>query len=112
MNTRHAVAGRSELSKGGKALFGILAPLPFFALGFWMILSTSVGEGPSVGGRGTVLALIGFPAILLATTLLNVWVLFVPLTRRLSAFLLGAALPGLSLALAYSYLWRIWPFTR
>ena len=112
MNTRHAMTGRSELPKGRKALFGVLAPLPFFALGFWLVLSTSAGEGPSVGGRGTVLALIGFPVALLATTLLNVWVLFVPLRRRLSAFLLGAVLPALSLVLAYAYLWRFWPFAR
>lgn len=98
------------LSKGKKALYGILAPLIVFVVGFWVILSTATGEGPSVGGRGMVLALVLFPAALVAAGLLNTWVLFLSLRKRLSAFVLGTVVPVIGLVLAYAYLWRIGPF--
>jgi hypothetical protein len=59
-----------------------------------------------------VLALVLFPAAFVVTGLLNLWVLFVPVTRRLSAFFLGTTIPGIMLALAYAYLWRIGPFAH
>lgn len=100
------------MSRWQKAAFGILAPLLVSLVVFWAILSTATGEGPSVGGRGTVLALVLFPTGLLASGLLNIWVLFVPIRRPASAFILGAAVPAIMLFLAYSYLWRTGPFTH
>jgi hypothetical protein len=98
------------LSRGKKALYGILAPLVVGIAGLWLILVTTTGEGPSVGGRGTVLALVLFPAGLVAACLLNAWVLFASLRNRLSAFLLGSAVPAIGLDLAYAYLWQVGPF--
>jgi hypothetical protein len=101
-----------QLPKGTKALFGALAPLLVSLLGFWAVLGTATGAGPSVGGRGTVLALILFPVMFVVSAFLNLWVIFVPLSRRASAFALGAIVPGVMLVLAYSYLWGTWPLTH
>ena len=98
------------LSRREKAAYGILVPLLVALVGFWAVLSTATGEGPSIGGRGMVLALVLFPVAFVASGLLNVWVLFVPLNRRMAAFVLGAVVPGLLLVCAYLYLWRLWPF--
>ncbi len=98
------------LSRGKKALFGILAPLIFLVAAFWLVLSTSSGEGPSIGGRSMVLALVLFPIAFVVTGLLNTGVLFLSLRSRLSAFCLGLVVPVIVLVLAYAYLWRIGPF--
>ncbi len=105
-------AVRPPLSKASKSVFGILAPLLVSVLAFWLKLVTTTGEGPSVGGRGMVLALVLFPAAFAVTALLNLWVLFAPVTRRISAFLLGGAIPAAMLALGYAYLWRVGPFAH
>jgi hypothetical protein len=98
------------LSRGKKAVYGILAPLIIGVFGFWVILVTTTGEGPSVGGRGMVLVLVLFPIGFVTAAVLNIWVLFVSLRNRLSAFLLGTVVPMIALVLAYAYLWRIGPF--
>ena len=98
------------LSKGKKALFGIFLPLIFLILAFLVVLSTSNGEGPSVGGRGMVLALVLFPIAFVFTGILNEGVLFLSLRSRLGAFILGLVVPGIVLVIAYGYLWRIGPF--
>jgi hypothetical protein len=98
------------LSRGKKALYGLLAPLVVGVVGFWAILVATHGEGPSVGGRGMVLVLVLFPAGFVVAAALNTWLLFVSLRYRLSAFLLGTIVPVIGLVLAYTYLWRIWPF--
>jgi hypothetical protein len=98
------------LTKGKKALFGILAPLVFLVVAFFAVLSTSNGEGPSIGGRGMVLALILFPIAFVVAGLLNNGVLFLSLRSRLSAFFLGLVAPVIVLAFSYAYLWRIGPF--
>jgi hypothetical protein len=103
-------AGGALLSRGKKALFGILAPLIFLVAAFLVVLSTSNGEGPSVGGRGMVLALVLFPIAFVVTGLLNTGVLFLSLRSRLSAFFLGLVVPVIVLILAYAYLWRVGPF--
>ena len=43
------------LSRGKKALYGLLAPLVVGVVGFWLIGVATHGEGPSVGGRSMVL---------------------------------------------------------
>lgn len=98
------------LSRGKKALYGLLAPLVIGVIGFWLIEVATHGEGPSVAGRGMVLFLVLFPAGFVITAVLNTWVLFVPLRHRISAFLLGSIGPAIGLALAYAYQWRTWPF--
>jgi hypothetical protein len=98
------------LSRGKKALYGLLAPLVAGVVGFWLIGVTAYGEGPSVGGRSMVLFLVLFPAGVVIAAVLNTWVLFVSLRHRLSAFLLGTIVPAIGLVLAYAYQWRIWPF--
>lgn len=98
------------LSKGKKALFGILAPLIFLVVAFWVVLSTATGEGPSIGGRGMVLALVLFPIAFVVTGLLNTGILFLSLRSRLNAFFFGLVVPAIVLVLAYAYLWRIGPF--
>lgn len=98
------------LSPGTKAVYGILAPLIIGAAGFWAVLSTGSGEGPSVGGRGMVLMLVLFPAGFVAAGLLNTWVLLVSLQTRVSVFLIGTIVPAVALVLAYAYLWRTGPF--
>lgn len=100
------------LAKAEKLLFGVLAPLPVAMLAFWALLTTTTGEGPSVGGRAMVLLLVLFPVGFFVGALLNCWILFAPVTRRLSAFLLGTIVPALMLVLAYAYLWHIGPFAR
>lgn len=100
----------TRLKPAEKAVFGILAPLVFFVPGFLLILGTATGEGPSVGGRGMVLALVLFPAGFVAVALLNTWVLFPALRSRLGAFTLGTFVPAVGLVLAYAYLWRLGPF--
>jgi hypothetical protein len=107
-----APAAKAPLAKAVRLLFGVLAPLPIAMLVFWALLTTTTGEGPSVGGRGMVLVLVLFPVGFFVGALLNCWVLFAPVTRRLSAFLLGAAVPALMLALGYAYLWRQGPFAH
>lgn len=98
------------LSRGKKALYGLLAPLVVGVVGVWLIGVATHGEGPSVGGRGMVLFLVLFPAGFVIAAVLNTWVLFVPLRYRLNAFLLGTIVPAIGLVLAYAYQWRIWPF--
>jgi hypothetical protein len=98
------------LSRGKKALYGLLAPLVVGVVGFWLIGVTTHGEGPSVGGRGMVLFLVLFPVGFVIAAVLNTWVLFVSLRYRRSAFLLGGIVPAIGLVLAYAYQWRIWPF--
>ena len=98
------------LSRGKKALYGLLAPLVVGVVGFWLIGVATHGEGPSVGGRSMVLFLVLFPAGIVIAAVLNTWVLFVPLRYRLSAFLLGTIVPAIGLVLAYAYQWRTWPF--
>jgi hypothetical protein len=107
-----APAARPPLGKAEKLLFGVLAPLPVAMLAFWVLLNMSSGEGPSVGYRGMVLLLVLFPAGFAVGALLNCWVLFAPVIRRLSAFLLGAIVPALMLVLGYAYLWHVGPFAR
>ncbi|MDP3695849.1 MAG: hypothetical protein Q8R42_07030, partial [Desulfocapsaceae bacterium] len=46
--------------------------------------STSTGEGPSIGGRGMVLALVLFPIAFVITGLLNTGVLFLSLRSLVS----------------------------
>lgn len=103
-------AERAILSKGKKALFGILAPLIFLVVAFWVVLSTATGEGPSIGGRGMVLALVLFPIAFVVSGLLNTGVLFLSLRSRLNTFFLGLVVPVIVLVLSYAYLWRIGPF--
>ena len=98
------------LSRGNKALYGLLAPLVVGVVGFWLIGVTTHGEGPSVGGRGMVLFLVPFPVGFVIAAVLNTWVMLVSLRYRLSAFLLGSIVPAFGLVLAYAYQWRIWPF--
>jgi hypothetical protein len=98
------------LSRGNKALYGLLAPLVVGVVGFWLIGVTTHGEGPSVGGRGMVLFLVLFPVGFVIAAVLNTWVMLVSLRYRLSAFLLGSIVPAIGLVLAYAYQWRIWPF--
>ncbi|MCC6474184.1 MAG: hypothetical protein IT514_10610 [Burkholderiales bacterium] len=100
----------ASLSRGKKALYGLVAPLVAGVVGFWLIGVATHGEGPSVGGRAMVLFLVLFPAGFVAAAGLNTWILFVPLRHRLSAFLLGCIVPALGLVLAYAYQWRIGPF--
>jgi hypothetical protein len=107
-----APAPRPPLGKAEKLLFGVLAPLPVAVLAFWALLTTTTGEGPSVGGRGMVLFLVLFPIGFVVGALLNCRVLFAPATRRLSAFLSGTIVPALMLVLAYAYLWRQGPFAH
>lgn len=107
-----APAARPPLGKADKLLFGVLAPLPVAVLAFWALLTTTTGEGPSVGGRGMVLFLVLFPVGFVVGALLNCWLLFASVTRRLSAFLLGAIVPALLLVLAYAYLWHVGPFAH
>ena len=103
---------RERLSKADKLLSGILAPLAVHVLGSWAVLSTSAGEGPSVGYRGMQLSFFVFPAVFVVAALLNIWVLFAPVTRRASAFLLGSIFPALALIIEYAFLWNIGPFAR
>lgn len=42
----------------------MLLPLIFLVVAFLAVLGTANGEGPSVGGRGMVLALVLFPIAL------------------------------------------------
>lgn len=107
-----APAAGAPLAKAEKLLFGVLAPLPIAVLAFWALLTTTTGEGPSVGGRGMVLVLVLFPIGIVVGALLNCWVLFAPVTRRLSALLLGTIVPALLLILGYAYLWRVGPFAH
>lgn len=102
--------GGAFLSRGEKALYGLLAPLVVGVVGIWLILVGTHGEGPSVGGRGMVLFLVLFPAGFVVAAVLNTWVLFVSLRFRLTAFLLGTIVPTIGLVVAYAYQWRIWPF--
>lgn len=103
---------KARLSKADKLLFGILAPLVVYILGSWVVLSTSTGEGPSAGYRGMQLLFFIFPAGFVVAGLLNIWVLFAPVRRRVSAFLLGSFLPVLALVIEYAFLWNIGPFRR
>ncbi len=98
------------LTKSKKALFGVVAPLIFLVVAFWVVLSTANGEGPSIGGRGMVLALVLFPIAFVVTGLLNTVVLFLSLRSRLSALFLGLVVPVIVLVFSYAYLWRIGPF--
>jgi len=100
----------ATLSRGNKALYGLLAPLVVGVVGFWLIGVTTHGEGPSVGGRGMVLFLVLFPVGFVIAAVLNTWVMLVSLRYRRSAFLLGSIVPAIGLVLAYAYQWRIWPF--
>ncbi len=100
----------APLSRGNKALYGLLAPLVVGVVGFWLIGRTTHGEGPSVGGRGMVLFLVLFPVGFVIAAVLNTWVMLVSLRYRLSAFLLGSIVPAIGLVLAYAYQWRNWPF--
>ena len=100
----------APLSRGNKALYGLLAPLVVGVVGFWLIGVTTHGEGPSVGGRGMVLFLVLFPVGFVIAAVLNTWVMLVSLRYRRSAFLLGSIVPAIGLVLAYAYQWRIWPF--
>ena len=97
-------------SRRSRVLYAIVAPLVVALIAFWFVLRTAHGEGPSVGGRGMVLTLILLPAGVVATVVLNCWILFVPVPTRLQAFLLGSVVPAVGVALAYAYLWRVGPF--
>ncbi len=103
---------RARLLKADKLVFGILAPLLIYVLGSWAVLGTATGEGPSAGYRGMQLTFFVFPVVFVVAGLMNIWVLFAPVTRRLSAFLLGLIVPVLALMLEYAYLWHIGPFSR
>lgn len=98
------------LSRGQKAIYGLLAPLVLGVVGFWLIGAATYGEGPSVAGRGMVLFLVLFPAGFVVAAVLNTWVLLVSLRHRVSALLLGTIVPAIGLVLAYAYQWRTWPF--
>jgi hypothetical protein len=100
------------LLKADKLVFGILAPLAAYVIGSWIVLNAATGEGPSAGYRGMQLLFFVFPAAFVAAGLLNIWVLFAPLTRRASAFLLGAIFPALALVIEYAFLWHVGPFAR
>ena len=103
-------ADEAPPSKGKKALIGILSPLIFLVVAFLVVLSTATGAGPSVGGRGMVLALVLFPIAFVVTALLNAGLVFLPLRTRLVTFLLGLVVPAIVLVLSYGYLWRVGPF--
>lgn len=107
---RAAVSVR--LSKADKLVFGILVPMAMYVLGSWAVLNTSAGGGPSAGYRGMQLLFFVFPAGFVVAGLLDIWVLFAPVARRLSAFLLGLIFPALALMFEYAYLWHIGPFSR
>ena len=101
---------KALLSGAKKTFFGLLLPLIFGTLVFWLMGVDIHGEGPSAGGRGMVLFLVFFPIGFVAAALLNTWIFFVPLRGRLATFLLGSIIPALELGLAHAYLWRLWPF--
>ncbi|MCC7486408.1 MAG: hypothetical protein IT529_15655 [Burkholderiales bacterium] len=100
------------MSKADKLVFGILAPLVMYVAGSWAVGITATGAGPSAGYRGMQLLFFIFPAGFVVSGLLNIWVLFAPVRRRVSAFLAGSAVPAAALIVEYAFLWNIGPFAR
>lgn len=66
--------------------------------------------GPSVCGRGMVLALVLFPIAFVVTALLNAGLVLLPLRCRLGIFLLGLVVPAIMLAISCGYLRRVGPY--
>lgn len=97
----------AALTRKERWMFSIVFPMCALAVGYFLVIATTDGEGSAIGFRA-IGALIAFPIAVIVTFVVN-FLIALPLeSSRASSFAVGMVVPILILIAEYAYLWQVW----